>query len=490
MMNNCRQCLQTLFASLVLHCGLIVQSSVCFSAAEGVVPESGTHLDSEARRLSIAQAIEGAMKASPDLTEKVLEVESAELTYLDARDEFFVPKVSLEATSAADLSVSRVHAPSTASTLASRANGAPTSALSLVLGSYTIYNFGKDKLVFDSARETWLRAQDSLQDVRRTIRFEVIVKYWALDAWSKKLKAVDRSIEVARSIRDLKSSRALLGKATEAEVSSAESDLLTVRNERESTESSYRSALFDLNVIVGDPAGTEYVLTENLSHLPIQVTEELLFQTYLEKAPAMKAARTNLRNAELTYEIEKRNLLPLPKVTFSGITVSRALDPWSAATNTFTDLSGNQNLNVSASLNFSIPLTGPGGLLGSRTLRQAQLTLRTSELQFRNQARRDRQQVLQFTQNIRQLERTVQNDLLNLGASLEVLESVVDQVMGAAEVSRLETRDALERARQSELSLADSVLNHLVQKTELASFIGVDFLPRMNGSEAKPRETR
>ena len=46
-------------------------------------------------------------------------------------------------------------------------------------------------------------------------------------------------------------------------------------------------------------------------------------------------------------------------------------------------------------------------------------------------------------------------------------------------VSRLDIRDALNQARDSEIALSAAILNHLNFKTQLAAFIGVDYLPRM-----------
>jgi hypothetical protein len=124
-------------------------------------------------------------------------------------------------------------------------------------------------------------------------------------------------------------------------------------------------------------------------------------------------------------------------------------------------------------------LSGPGGLFGSRTIEGAEIQVSLANLALTNTVNRDLQTILQTVRNIRQYELTIENNRQLYASSISVLESVFKKFVTDKSVSRLEVRDALAGARDSEIGLSEAILNHLTNKTQLASFIGVDYLPRM-----------
>ena len=109
----------------------------------------------------------------------------------------------------------------------------------------------------------------------------------------------------------------------------------------------------------------------------------------------------------------------------------------------------------------------------------AEIQVSLTDLALRNTANRDLQTILQTVRNIRQFETTIENNRQLYTSSVTVLESVFKKFMTDSSVSRLEIRDALAQARDSEIGLSDAILSHLTNKTQLAAFIGVDYLPRM-----------
>ena len=120
-------------------------------------------------------------------------------------------------------------------------HGYPSSTAQLTLGEYTLYNFGRDKIVFDQAKLEWIRAQESFNEFKRNVKFQVIIAFWTLKGALDQLDSYNRSVDIAQAIVDLQQSRLALGKATQADVSSSTVDLLNVKNLRDTTDTQART---------------------------------------------------------------------------------------------------------------------------------------------------------------------------------------------------------------------------------------------------------
>jgi outer membrane protein TolC len=450
------------------------------SMAPSPSPIPSTLLVDEGEVLSLSTAIGRALTNNADVRDQHMSLRAAELSFEDAWDRMYLPTIALNLNSSGTKTVG--HVPGKNTDLVGNSkdeHGYPTSSAELNLGSYTLYNFGRDKIAFDQSKLGWIRTQESFEESKRNVKFQVIIQFWTLKTALDKLDASNRSVEIAQAIVDLQESRLPLGKASSNDVSSSMIDLLNVKNLRDQNETSAKNYLWTFNILLGDPVGTKYKIEEEIKFLPIKVTEQILYDTYLKESPNMKSARKDLTNSTLNLELQEKNLLPLPLVKFSGVTVSYSNNYYGTKPDLYTQGSGNTNLDVSASVSMSVPLLGPGGLFGHRGIEQAQIQVDQQELHLRSTANRDLSQILQFVQNIRQYEVTVSNNRQSYKSSVSVLENALTSFSNGKSVSRLDLKDAINQARQSEIDLRDAILLHLNYKTQLAAFIGVDYLPRM-----------
>ena len=449
--------------------------------AQGLLAPSLAHCES----LTLAQAIERALVSNPTIIDQKLTLRASEITHDNAWDDMFLPQINLGLTSSSSATVGQLPG-SVREKQAGGSNyshGYPSSTASLSLGSYTLYNFGKDSLTYEQAKLDWLRAKETYVETARSIKFKTISAFWSLKSALDKLDAATRSVELAQAIFDLQESRAALGKAAASDVSSSSVDLMNAKNLRDTLDTSAKNALWALNPLLGDPVGTPYEIDEQISFLPISLTEDMVYAVYLRESASMKTLKTTLKKAELALELEEKNKLPLPKITFSGITVSYNNSYYGNRPDLYTSSSGTTNLDVNASVSLTLPLLGSGGLFGGRTVELAQITRDQAELRLRDQGNRDKAAIYQVIQNIRQYEQTVNNNRESLKTSSEILEGVLQKIEKAENVSRLDLKDAIAQARQAEIALSESILAHLNYKTDLAQTIGVDYLPRLDGKK-------
>lgn len=428
--------------------------------------------------LTLSTAIDRAIANNLSLKDTRMNLRIAEIAYENAWELMYLPAINLGLTSTSTTTVGKI--PGSTSEKNGHGldeHGYPSSTASVSLGSYTLYNFGKDKIVYDQAKLDWTRTKETYDESVRNLKFSVITAFWDVKTAMDKVEAANRSLEIAQAISDLQSSRRDIGKASDSDVASSKVDYLNALKQKESFVKTLRSSLFDLNILLGDPVGTSYRINEEIAFLPIALTEDTVYNVYMNEAPTMKGHKKDLKKAELSLELEEKNKLPLPKVTFSGVTVSYTNAYYGTKPDLYTSASGNSNLEVLASVSLTLPLMGPGGLFGRRSVELAEIGVDQAQLHMLDSAQADRVKIFKLIDNIRQAEKLVENSKDSYQTSASVLESVFTQFSGHA-VSRLDLKDAINQIRDSEIAVSESIFSHLKYKMELATLIGVDYLPR------------
>ena len=102
------------------------------------------------QELKLGDAIERGIKMNLDLLQQKMTMRTYELNYEDARDRMYSPTVSLGINSTFATKVGHINGPSNYTS--TELNHATDQSIQLTLGQYTIYNFGRDKLIFVQAK--------------------------------------------------------------------------------------------------------------------------------------------------------------------------------------------------------------------------------------------------------------------------------------------------------------------------------------------------
>ena len=128
--------------------------------------------------LSVQQAVARATENNDLVRKQRLSFDSAETLYLDARDKMFLPGISLQAESSANYPLGRLPDPPAAAAGDFRGRGYPASSIALSLGSYTLFNFWRDRITFDIARLNFTREGERLRELERQTKFQVVGQYF------------------------------------------------------------------------------------------------------------------------------------------------------------------------------------------------------------------------------------------------------------------------------------------------------------------------
>jgi outer membrane protein TolC len=431
--------------------------------------------------LTLEQAIRKALSRGFTNEQARLNLRQAEITHDNAFDTMFTPGVSIKLNSVSNYSVGNV--PSDRGRQVGNTenyHGYPASSAGLTLGSYTLFNFWKDWIEYEKARLDYARAKETFEESTRQIRFDVTKAFYQTKNQQERLEASQRSVAVAQAIVDLVSSRIKLGRATQDDLSSSQLDLVNAKKDRDQAETDLKQAIWTLDIAMGDPPDTRYVIQDSSQarYRPVKFTPEAALKLYEDRAPTLKSALKEVKRAELDVKLQEKNRLPLPKVTFSGINLTYGNSYYGNKASANTDaFSGRAAMDITTTLDFTLPLTGPGGLFGGRTVETAEITLDLNESRLRETRLRDHVNILSVFQQIKQTEEVINNNKTALDSASRLLDNLFRQVSANPGQRRLELRDAIQQARDSELSYSESVTQHLTLKLDLAALIGVDKLP-------------
>jgi outer membrane protein TolC len=126
--------------------------------------------------LTLAKAIERALENNASMKSQRMSFKQAEMSYLDAWNAMFVPSVSLSLSTSSTYTVGDLE--KNEELKSRKLHGFPSPRASLVIGSYTIFNFWKDWNNYENARLSWVRTQEQFQERLRSFRFSVSNSYF------------------------------------------------------------------------------------------------------------------------------------------------------------------------------------------------------------------------------------------------------------------------------------------------------------------------
>jgi len=449
---------------LVLFCSVIFLSS----PANAVVTT-----------LALDQAIQRMIENNLTIKSLGLNYESAQIGYDIAWNTFYMPQFTLGMNSTSGYSIGSL--PATQGRLnpgAFDAKGYPASTVSLALGQYTLFNFFKDRANYDIAKLNYDRAKFRYQEQLRGSKFSLINLYFQTKIAQEKLEAAERSMAISQAISELIDSRKKLGKATDDEQNSATVDLLNAKVAYSNERKNIDQISINLKTTLNATPDTEFKLTTEPPFVPVELDEKHFFDVYKTQSTAARDTELGLTIAEFNASLAEKSRLPLPTLAFSGITLSYA-DAYAGggAPTYVSSNSGGGMLEVSASLSLSIPIFGPNGFFNEKAVRNSYIAREQAEIAQKNTMMNGELTIRQKISTIKQLESQIKTLREALAKSSQLLNNTFKKMATSSASDRLQLRDALTQARQTELTYLDSLLGHISEKNGLADFIGLERLP-------------
>jgi outer membrane protein TolC len=427
--------------------------------------------------LSLEDALKRMMENSPTIKSENLSLENSQITYDIAWYTFWLPSFDLNVASAHNYTIGKL--PFTAARNDSNFfhRGPPSNTVTVSLGSFVVFDFFKQRALYDKAKLDLENARQNYIENIRTARFDLIGIYFDTKIAQEKAEAAEGSYKIAQAAVENVITKKKLGKATDDQVSSSTVDLNSAKIDLVGKRNELAQKLISLNTYLNTASDTEYRLTTELPFRTVRLDDRELFDIYKKTSPVYLQAENNLAKNELDTSLAEKSRLPLPTLTIQPLSI--------AYTNGFaggnkpelgsaSDQSGSIDFKTSVTL--QVPLFGPNGFFNHRTVRQSYIVRDQAEIQFHMNQLKKEIEIKQKVLGIRTIEENLVTQKETVNESQELLSSYFKKAATTG-VDRLDLRDAIKQARQSQFDYYTSLLDHLRAKFELAKLVGLDRLP-------------
>ena len=420
--------------------------------------------------LTLSGAIEQGLRENFDQKRRTFERSLLEFDWRDTRDSFWLPTIGLTLQSneqrIARLKRGRLNEAGTTR----EANG----SLSLSLGEYTVFNWGRDYLDYLNGKGIFKRGVKRLSEERRELRFQIIGKYFEVD-YLKKIKKIYRTrLRHAAFVYRFSREKIALRKIGKQEYYQARGEYLEAQDDFREATRALENAIVELSQLIIDPAGTKYVLKNTLSFRPLSIPRSGAISLLKKNNPSVLENTQLYTNSKRSYKRAQLDNLPLPTFT---IDLGAYTQSFADRVNSFRYRNGSGNhLDLVAQLNASWTITGSGGFLNGRTLARSRIArdlasnslaqaehIATSQMFIRF----DR--IKNYEGRIPILKTQVENNNKTFDLTLD---NYLDR-----KSSFLNYQTTLEMLVDSEIDHATVLYSHLVEKLELAEVIGLDEFP-------------
>ncbi len=437
-----------------------------------VIQTSDRYKLDNAKSISLAGAIEQALRANYDQNQRDFSEEILNLNWEDTKESFWLPQLSLTLeTDSQRIGRLRRGGDFNAGGDPRR----PTGSFGVNIEDYVVFNWGKDYLAYLNNKESYRRATTAFKEQRRALRHEAIIKYFELLYRQKLVDIFRRQLRHTFFVYRYNREKVATRKINKQEYYQARSEYLRAQNSFQEASNALRVAEEEMAFLIADEPGTRYVLKDRLNYERLQMPLEEAEKIAVDNNPGILESTKDVNNAKRSYEIQLRENLPLPKFSVNLGAYRHSFAPGVSTTRYESGIVGN-SIDVRASINATWSITGVGGFLNQRTTERALISRQNSfsELaQARHLAlsriQRSYYRLRTYEQQIRILEASSETNNRTFDV---ILENYLDR-----KTAYINFSDALLEAVSSDAALAERYYLHTREKVLLAQEMGVDELP-------------
>lgn len=419
--------------------------------------------------ISLTGVIEQSLRANYAQNQRDYSQDILDLNWQNTKEGFWMPQLRLNISSN-DQRVGR---------LKSSNNGGgfstvPNASVGIDFGDYTIFNWGKDYLQYLNSKETYKRSKRHFIELRRSLRNQAIIKYFELVYLNETLKAYRRQLRQASFIYRYNREKVAIRKITKQEYYQARSEYLLAQNNFQQATNKLRVAEEEMAFLIADPPGTSYILKDQLNYERIQIPMDDAVTIAKKWNPGVLESTKDVRNSKRTYEIQRRENLPLPKFSVNLGAYKHRFGPGVNQTRYSNDNNG--NIDVVATLNATWSLTGVGGFLNSRTTEIKDINRHLSYSQLAQANHFTKSKIQRAYYRIKTYEQQIKilkaSNVTNTKTYDVILENYLNR-----KTSYLNFQDSLLEAISSQVALAELYYLHTREKVLLAQEMGIDEFP-------------
>jgi outer membrane protein TolC len=436
------------------------------------------------KNLYLNDVIEQGLRKNYDQNIREQTTQFNEIQFSGVKRAFWVPELKLTLTTV-DQRISTLKSSTTPP--ATQNPTIPTGAFGLILGNYTVFNWGKDYSLYLNNKTSYERNQKILDETKREFRLNLISQFFSLMSTKNIEKYNQEQLKHASFIYRLNKEKIAIGKISRQDYYQSRSEYLRSQGEYHSAKVATDIQDENMSYTIADSVGTKYIIGENLVYKRLKIDLEECILLAEKNNPSILNSKTALENAIRTYDIALKENMPLPKFSVNLGAFSKNFGPTTNRT-TYENYGGGRNIELVASINASWSLTGTDGLFNSDKLAKSWINKEIGGKDLEKNNHLARSLIRQTFNNIL----SYQNQILIHEAQIPSLQKTFDIVLENYLNNKTKYNDlhlVLVELTQAKILLEETKLLHLKEKIALAKYAGIEDLPGENFDKIAGKKT-
>lgn len=428
--------------------------------------------------LTLSDAIEQGLRINNNQIIRSYKFELANLSLKDNYDGFWFPQLSLSISSN-DHFAQGLYSDDQDDYLAKSPNG----SLQLGFEEYTLFNWGKDYLVYLNNKAQLKQEQQKMTAQRRNLKLDIITMYFYVASTKNISIILKEQLRQTSFLYKLAKEKREVRKITTQELLQVKSEFLRAHEEYQAAQYEVAKASEELAQLISDdiPGGYNIVDTLKFKKISLRTTEAL--QIAVKTNQDVLNRTQELQNAQRSYELSLKENLPLPKLSLRLGAFRHSFDSQGAKNTFYTNEDSfggsSKNIELAASVNMSWKIFGSSGFFNQRDRKSAYLQQKIAQVQLNEAHRKAKSLIRRYSASLRALERQVEALEVQLKTNKKTFDITLDRyISGKTKFPNIKL--TLDSFINNQTRLIQSKFEHLEQKINMAKTLGREDFPGEN----------
>lgn len=419
--------------------------------------------------ISLKSAIAQGLRKNHDQELRQFSKLIYELDYKDDKEEFWLPQIKL------DLSTTDDRLGSAFSDKKDDSYNSPTGVMALDFGEYTLFNWGKDYLKFLNDQSNYNRDTKKLSEESRDLKYDIMMKYLDLLTAKKISKVRQTALRHASFVFRFNYDKAKLKKISKQEFYQSKAQYLDSQTQYQAAKDLVNTIERELSYLINDPTSTNYHINEKIKFTRLKGKRQTLISLAKKNNSNILDVKNELLTSDRSYQIEKKDNLPLPKISLNLGAYKYQFDD-NFQKSHFENSLGSDGVDLVATINASWTLTGPGGLFNSRRKHKALLNKNIAIKKLVQSKHNVENVITTLFKRIQYFERNQPILTTSVQTNIKSFDVVLDNYT-AKRTRFINLKEALTDKTDKEIELLTNTLEHAKTKIFIAKISGIDDLP-------------